>query len=63
MNVQDMAEFTREPEPADTTPGVQLPAGFFLDYPMKGGRIEHVMLVQPAPQPAMKLLPQPGVGR
>ncbi|MGI9040396.1 MAG: serine hydrolase [Gemmatimonadales bacterium] len=121
MEVEDVAEFKRKPELADTTPAVQLakadlprytgtfasaslpvtaevqvvgdqlkltvsgqppytlvpvtptrfrlsgpadmPAGFFLDYTMKGGRVIHLTLVQPEPQPAMTLLPQRGAGR
>ncbi|MGH7528575.1 MAG: serine hydrolase [Gemmatimonadales bacterium] len=121
MKVEDLAEFKRKPEVADTTPAVHLaaadlpkytgsfaaaslpvtaevqvvggqlrltvagqppytlvpvtptrfrlsgpadmPAGFFLDYTMKGERVEQVTLVQPEPQPAVTLLPQGGAGR
>ncbi|MBA2459369.1 MAG: serine hydrolase [Gemmatimonadales bacterium] len=41
----------------------EMPAGFFLDYTMKGGRVERVTLVQPAPQPVVTLLPQRGARR
>ncbi len=40
-----------------------MPAGFFLDYTMTGGRVERVTLVQPEPQPVLTLLPQRGAGR
>ncbi len=40
-----------------------MPAGFFLDYSMKGERVERVTLVQPPPQPVVTLLPQRGARR
>jgi hypothetical protein len=43
--------------------GEEVPAGFFLDYVMDGGRVERVTLVQPEPQPSLILTPQRRAGR
>jgi hypothetical protein len=43
--------------------GDQVPAGFFLDYTLEGGRVQRVTLVQPEPQPALTLVPKRGAGR
>lgn len=120
LRFPDLADFSRKPEVADTTPGVRLataelarytgsfgspslpvtaevqligaklkltvpgqpvytlvavtatrfrltgdgvPAGFFLDYAMEGGRVRQVTLVQPEPQPSLTLVLQHGAGR
>jgi CubicO group peptidase (beta-lactamase class C family) len=43
--------------------GDEVPAGFFLDYTLEGGRVQRVTLVQPEPQPALTLVPKHGAGR
>ncbi len=42
--------------------GDEVPAGFFLDYTLDGGKVRRVTLVQPEPQPALTLVPKRGVG-
>jgi CubicO group peptidase (beta-lactamase class C family) len=42
--------------------GDEVPAGFFLDYTLEGGRVRRVTLVQPEPQPALTLIPKRGAG-
>jgi CubicO group peptidase (beta-lactamase class C family) len=37
--------------------GVGMPAGFFLDYTVDGGRVTSVKMEQPAPQPTVVLTP------
>jgi CubicO group peptidase (beta-lactamase class C family) len=41
--------------------GDDVPAGFFLDYTLDGGKVRRVTLVQPDPQPALTLVPKRGV--
>ena len=43
--------------------GQDVPAGFFLDYVIDGGRVQRVTLVQPEPQPSLTLTPQRRIGR
>ena len=43
--------------------GDEVPAGFFLDYTLDGGRVQRVTLVQPEPQPALTLVPKRRAGR
>ena len=43
--------------------GDEVPAGFFLDYTLEGGRVQRVTLVQAEPQPALTLFPNHGAGR
>jgi CubicO group peptidase (beta-lactamase class C family) len=40
--------------------GKEVPAGFFLDYTLEGGKVQRVTLVQPEPQPAVVLVPKRG---
>jgi CubicO group peptidase (beta-lactamase class C family) len=43
--------------------GDEVPAGFFLEYTLDGGKVQRVTLVQPDPQPALTLVPKRVAGR
>ncbi|HEX9755476.1 MAG TPA: hypothetical protein VGA42_07195, partial [Gemmatimonadales bacterium] len=42
-----------------TLPGGQMPAGFFVEFALDADRVREMALIQPAPQPTLKLQPVP----
>jgi hypothetical protein len=40
-----------------TLPGVEMPAGFFVEFVLAGSQVTEMTLIQPAPRPSLKMKP------